>query len=81
MGLSRMNQDERTSYYIGQAVLRQLEHAPRDPDSLREIEAIGRWISHWLTKEEFAHVTVTTGYLFDPEDREELFGRGLAVFA
>jgi len=64
MSLSRMNQEERAAYYIGLAVLRQLEHAPRDPDTVREIEAVSRWMEHWLTGDEYVHVATTTGYDF-----------------
>ena len=64
MSVSRMNREERAAYFIGLAVLRQLEKAPRDPDTLREIDAIFRWIDHWLTDDEYGHVTSTTGYDF-----------------
>jgi hypothetical protein len=67
MSLKRMNADERASYFLGQAVLRQLEHAPRDPDTIREIDAISRWIEHWLTDDEYHHVLTTTGYSFAGE--------------
>jgi hypothetical protein len=59
-----MNKEERAAYYIGLAVLRQLEHAPRDPDTQREIDAVARWMEHWLTGDEYVHVAVTTGYDF-----------------
>ena len=62
-----MNQEERAAYYIGLAVLRQLEHAPRDPDTDREIDAVSRWIEHWLTPDEYVHVVTTTGYDFAEE--------------
>ena len=67
MSLSRMNQEERAAYYIGLAVLRQLEQAPRDPDTAREIDAVSRWIEHWLTADEYAHVVEMTGYDFAEE--------------
>jgi hypothetical protein len=56
MSLSRMNQKERARYFIGQAILRQLDQSPRDPDTIREIAAASRWIEHWLT-----HVVATRG--------------------
>lgn len=59
-----MNRNERAAYLIGLAVLRQLEHAPRDPDTVREIDAISRWIEHWLSDDEHMHVAETTGYDF-----------------
>jgi hypothetical protein len=64
MSLSRMNAEEKAVYFIGQAILRQLEKAPRDPDPLREIEAVSRWMEHWLTPDEYHHVMLTTGYDF-----------------
>ncbi|MEI9803527.1 MAG: hypothetical protein WDN48_02390 [Pseudolabrys sp.] len=76
MSLARMNQDERASYFIGQAVLRQLEKAPRDPETLREIEAIARWITHWLTDDEYAHVVMMTGIIFDQDDADAIMGVG-----
>jgi hypothetical protein len=72
MTMSRMNRSERAAYLIGLAVLRQLEHAPRDPDTLREIEAVSRWIDHWLTGDEYVHVTTTTGYDFGGYFSEDL---------
>lgn len=67
-----MNKEERAAYYIGLAVLRQLEHAPRDPEMVREIEAISRWIEHWLSDEEPTHVIDGTGH-----DFAEVFTRDL----
>lgn len=64
MSVSRMNKEERAAYYIGLAILRQLEHAPRDPDTIREIDAVSRWIEHWLSNDEYMHVMVTTGHDF-----------------
>jgi hypothetical protein len=46
MSLASMNAAERASYFIGQAVLRQLEQAPADLDAIREIAAVSRWIEH-----------------------------------
>jgi hypothetical protein len=67
-----MNKEERAAYYIGRAVLRQLEHAPRDPDALLEISVVSRWIEHWLTDDEYVHVAVTTGYDFAEELTRDL---------
>jgi hypothetical protein len=64
MSLSRMNAEEKAAYFIGLAVVRQLEHAPRDPETEREINAISRWIEHWLTADEYAHVVQVTAYDF-----------------
>jgi len=71
MSLKRLNEEERAVYLLGEAVMRQLKGAPRDPETRREIGAVARWITHWLTDEEYAHVVVTTGYIFDPEEDEE----------
>jgi len=48
--------------------MRQLEHAPRDPETVREIEAVARWITHWLMPEESHHVMCHTGWVLDPEE-------------
>ena len=72
MSLRRLNAEERATYLIGEAVMRQLLNAPRDPDTQREIEAVSRWITHWLTAEEYHHVACNTGYIFDSEDAEEM---------
>jgi hypothetical protein len=62
MSLARMNAAERASYFIGQAVLRQLERAPGDPDAVRELAAVSRWMEHWLTTDEYVHVMMHTGF-------------------
>jgi hypothetical protein len=49
-------------HFNGQAVLRQLEEAPGDPDAVREIAAVSHWIEHWLTTEEYVHVMTHTGF-------------------
>jgi hypothetical protein len=59
-----MNREERASYFVGQAILRQLRDAPRDPETVREIGAVCRWIEYWLTADEYVHVATTTGYDF-----------------
>jgi hypothetical protein len=74
MSTKRLTLDERAIYLLGEVAIRQLREAPRDPDSQREIAAFCRWVVHWLQPEEFAHVTTHTGFLFDEEDSEELFG-------
>jgi hypothetical protein len=70
MSLKRLTGDELAVYYIGQAIMRQLERAPRDPETVREIEAVGRWITHWLTPDEYHHVMTNTGWIFDPEEAD-----------
>jgi hypothetical protein len=75
MSLSRMNAEERASYFIGQAVLRHLKDAPRNSETLRDFEAIERMITQRLTAEEYGHVCATTGYLFGMEDDDEAFAR------
>jgi hypothetical protein len=74
MSTKRLTAEERATYLLGHAALRQLSEAPRDFDTQQEISAFCRWVTHWLTEEELACVTTNTGYLFDDEDVEELFG-------
>ena len=74
MSTKRLTADERAIYLLGEVAIRQLRGAPRDPDSQREIVAFCRWVVHWLQPEEILHVTTHTGFLFDEEDIEALFG-------
>jgi hypothetical protein len=39
MSVKRLTGEERAAYLMGLAVQRQLEHAPRDPDPRKEIDA------------------------------------------
>lgn len=79
MSWKRMNVDEKSRYLIGLAVMRQIEHAPRDPETMREIAAVMRWVAHWLTPDELHYATIHTGVIFDDEIAEELgFGCDLA---
>jgi hypothetical protein len=39
---------------------------------LLEIEAVARWIEHWLTEDEYFHVFSTTGYDFAGHFTEDL---------
>jgi hypothetical protein len=68
MSLKRLTAHELAVYHIGKAVIRQLERAPRDPDTIREIDAVARWITHWLSPGESRHVMCHTGWVLDPED-------------
>jgi hypothetical protein len=45
----------------------QFEEAPRDPDTVREIEALSRWIDHWLNEWELLLIEQETGYYFGDE--------------
>lgn len=74
MSTKRLTHEERATYLLGEVVMRQLNNAPRDPDTQREIAAFSRWVVHWLSGEEFLHVMTNTGYIFDEEDADELFG-------
>ncbi|MCW6512515.1 hypothetical protein [Lichenifustis flavocetrariae] len=74
MSIKRMNAGEKARYFIGEAVMRQLAHAPRDPATRREIEAVFRWIDHWLTAEKLEHAMIHTGYVFDAELLDEIVG-------
>jgi len=71
MSTRRLNASELATYLIGEAVMRQLRHAPRDPDTRREIDAVGRWVFHWLTREEYGHVVCNTFYILDPAEAED----------
>lgn len=46
MSLKRLTDDERAIYLLGAAAIRQLHHAPRDPDTQREIEIFSRWVEY-----------------------------------
>jgi hypothetical protein len=67
MSIKRLNDEERAAYLIGHAVMRQFEEAPPDPDTISEINAVLRWLEHWLTHEELDHVSLMTGFVFDQE--------------
>ena len=71
MSIKRLNDEERAAYLIGHAVMRQFEDAPPDPETISEINAVLRWLEHWLTHEELDHVSLMTGFVFD-EDLMEL---------
>ena len=73
MSTKRLTPKEKARYLIGVAVMRQIEEAPRDPDTVVEIDAVGRWIEHWLTPDELAAVMEATGLIFDDDLAEELF--------
>jgi hypothetical protein len=75
MSLSRLTADERATYLLGLAARRQLERAPRDPDTQTEIAALLLWIKHWLTPDEVWHITEVTGFLLGEEMFEEHFKR------
>jgi hypothetical protein len=81
MSIKRLNDEERAAYLIGYAVMRQFEEAPPDPDTISEINAVLRWLEHWLTHEELDHVSLMTGCVFDEdlidllENDEALEGR------
>ena len=47
--------------------MRQFEEAPPDPDTISEINAVLRWLEHWLTHEELDHVSLMTGFVFDQD--------------
>ncbi|MFZ0496118.1 MAG: hypothetical protein WBE80_17190 [Methylocella sp.] len=72
MSIKRLNADEKATYLIGIAVRRQLDEAPRDPETLKEIRAVYRWLEHWLTPGEVSDTIIATGHLIDPDFAEEL---------
>ncbi|RTL85745.1 MAG: hypothetical protein EKK29_11220 [Hyphomicrobiales bacterium] len=67
MSLKSLTPDERATYLLGLAVRRQLDEAPRDPDTVREIDAVSRWIDHWLGEEELLLIEQETGHYFGDE--------------
>ena len=76
MSLKRLTPDERATYLLGLAVRRQLEEAPRDPDpdTVREIAAVCRWLEHWLNEWELLLIAQGTGPRFGDEgDKPDFF--------
>jgi hypothetical protein len=67
LSLKSLTLDEQVTYLLGLAVRRQLDEAPRDPDTLREIDAVSRWIDHWLNEEELLLIEQETGHYFGDE--------------
>jgi len=65
MSIKRLNSRERGIYFLGEAVLRQMEKAPRDPQTVKEIEAVWRWVEFWLSQEEMDYVMPLTGIVSD----------------
>jgi hypothetical protein len=72
MGLKQLSPDERATYLLGLAVRRQLEEVPRDPDpeTVREIAAVCRWLEHWLNERELLLIAQGTGHYFGDESDE-----------
>jgi hypothetical protein len=67
LSLKHLTPDERATYLLGLAVRRQLDEAPRDPDTVREINAVSRWIDHWLNEWELLLIEQETGHYFGDE--------------
>ncbi len=67
LSLKSLTPDERATYLLGLAVRRQLDQAPRDPDTVREIDAVSRWIDHWLSEGELLLIEQETGHYFGDE--------------
>jgi hypothetical protein len=72
MSMKRINSKEKVRRLIGKAVMRQFLEAPRDPETKKEIAAVGNWLAYWLTTEELKMVIETTGTIFDEEVIDEL---------
>jgi hypothetical protein len=72
MSLKHLTPDERATYLLGLAVRRELEEAPRDPDpeTVREIAAVCRWLEHWLNERELLLIAQGTGPCFGDEGDE-----------
>jgi hypothetical protein len=76
LSLKHLTPDERATYLLGLAVRRELEEAPRDPDpeTVREIAAVCRWLEHWLNEWELLLIAQGTGHYFGGEgDEPDLF--------
>jgi hypothetical protein len=76
LSLKHLTPDERATYLLGLAVRRQLEEAPcdPDPDTVREIAAVCRWLEHWLNEWELLLISQGTGPCFGGEgDEPDLF--------
>ncbi len=74
MSIKRLTAEEKARYLIGVAVVRQFREAPPDPETVKEVAAVSRWIEHWLTREELADVMIGTGLIFDEELADQLRG-------
>lgn len=71
MSIKRLNAEERAVYLIGLAIMRQIRDETRDPDTIKELNVVYRWLEHWLTDDELCHITKMTGILFD-HDLDEI---------
>ena len=67
LSLKHLTPDERATYLLGLAVRRQLDEAPRDPDTVREIDAVSRWIDHWLNESQLLLIEREIGHYFGDE--------------
>jgi len=56
MSLSGMDEEERASYFVGQAVRRHIEGTPYNAETCQTIDILKKWIDDWLTPDEWAHV-------------------------
>jgi len=67
MSIKRLNSRERGIYFLGEAVIRQMEKASRDPDTEREIRLVWNWVEYWLTQDEMDYVMPLTGIVSEFE--------------
>ena len=74
MSIKRLNSEEKARYLIGIAIVRQFREAPRDPDTVKDMAVVSRWIEHWLTSDELADVMSGSGIIFDAELADKLDG-------
>lgn len=74
MSIKRLTREEKAHYLIGLAVARQLEHAPRDPETRKEIVAVCNWIEHWLTPDERLAIMEATGWILEEDIGDDLSG-------
>jgi hypothetical protein len=65
MSTKRLTDDELASFLIGQAIRKQLDDAPHDPKTLKEIEAVFGWLQKWIKPDDLHSVSLLTGYLIN----------------
>jgi hypothetical protein len=56
MSISRMNAEERASYFVGEAVRRYIENTPWSVEKENAVEILQQWMKKSLTPAEWTHV-------------------------
>jgi hypothetical protein len=68
--ISYLTDEEKASFWLGVAVMRQIKYAPSDSETCRQISAVLRWAEHWLDADALAVISEETGIAFD-DDRQD----------